>query len=150
FPTNGVIHVVDPAVRGAGSYFRPTTHFALGELIKPQCDGAISRENKKFAVITPLKDLVPQLLSLNVYDTYILGDLKLTKDSIVLVPKAETKQYQISHPNLNIVSYDSNRGALRQTVKKLIKDRDGYTIESIENDNKIGPWAPAMFQAPLS
>src|SRR5665213_3380367 len=43
FPMDGVIRVIDPKIRGGGSYFRPTTHFALGELVRPQVDGKLSR-----------------------------------------------------------------------------------------------------------
>jgi hypothetical protein len=142
FPINGVIRVVDPKIRG-GSYFRPSTHFALGELVRPQCEGKISRENKKFAIVTPLKNLIPQLLSLNVYDRYILGDFNLTNDSMVLVPVLEAVQFRSLYPNLNIVSYDPIKG-LRQSIKDLIDECGGWHFISFENDEKLSPWAPAI------
>jgi hypothetical protein len=153
FPMNGVIRVVDPKKRREHSSFRPTTHFALGELVRPQCDGKITREHKKFAILTPLKDLLPQLLNIQFYDTYILGDFKLTNDSIVLVPAKEARSFQETHPNLNIVgyqlsrwNYDSSIG-LRQAVKNIIMKQGGYDINLSENDDKQGLCAHVTFQS---
>lgn len=149
FPLNGVIRVVDPKVRG-GSHFRPTTHFALGELVQPHTDSKTTWDGKKYAVITPLKDLLPQLLNINCYDTYILGDFNLTKCSIVLVPEVEATQLQSTHQQLIIRRYNSSKVKLRQAIKKLIREQDGYDVSLFENEEKLGPWASAVFAPPKS
>jgi hypothetical protein len=143
FPKNGIIKVVDPKIRGKGSYFRPTTHFSLGELVRPHTDDKCNWEQKKFAVITPLKDLIAQLLSLNFYDTYLLGDFKLTKDSLILVPEQEAKQYKQTYPNLQVISYDLNKENLRQATKKLVIAQNGYDVVTFNNHNNF-TLAPAI------
>jgi hypothetical protein len=67
------------------SRFPSTLHFSLGEPVISHDLG--NWHNKKFAVLVPMKDLKDQMLNLMAQDTFILGDLKLGKEAILVLPK---------------------------------------------------------------
>jgi len=49
-----------------------TIHFALGSLVAPHGD-VFCWDDSPYAIVTPLKNLMSQLVSIFAYDTYING-----------------------------------------------------------------------------
>lgn len=109
--------------------FRCTIHFALGELVRPLGDDWMSWEDKKYAVVTPLKQLYPQLVNLNCYDTFILGDYVLDEEAVLIAPKG-TKVDGIS---VTIFEYDSD-STLREAVDTLIASKGGWKVTMLSED----------------
>lgn len=108
---------------------RPTLHFSLGELVRP-IPGKESWEEKKFAILTPLKDLLPQAVNLNCYDTFILGDFHLTDRSLLLVPLGT----EVKSSCYQICIYDPETSSLRAAVARHIEQMGGWNIEMMEGD----------------
>jgi|GEM_PF-5125086 len=103
--------------------FRPTVHFTLGELVRDHSGN--SWEHKPYAVITHLRSLLPQLVNIYTYDTFIIGNYKLKKGDTILVPKG-TDTAKI--PDfVTIVEYNRFTG-LRAAVDKEIQARGGWPI----------------------
>lgn len=109
---------------------RKTLHFALGELVRP-IDGFMSWEDCPYAIITPLRVLQPQLININCYDTFILGDLKLTDQSYLVLPDNVAKT---TASRATIITYDPNNQTLRETVDALILQKEGWHIEMNSDD----------------
>ena len=71
-------------------------------------------EGTRFAVIAPLSELLSQLIDLNCYDTFVLGDFELTENAILVAPIG-------SHPEegtYSIYTYDPAQDSLRSAVEK--------------------------------
>lgn len=64
---------------------RKTVHFALGELVRPVKE-LMDWEDCPYALVTSLRNLLPQLLNINCYDTFILGDFRLHPDIYLILP----------------------------------------------------------------
>lgn len=113
--------------------FRPTIHFALGELVREHRDH--SWDEHPYAVVTPLRALEPQLVNIFPHDTFILGDYKLTEDATVLVPGGtDTSRLP---PNIRVVEYNREPG-LRNAVDQVIRDKDGWIIKMQPEGVAIG------------
>lgn len=134
YPLDNTIHVVYPKNRPEIGIFRPTTHFALGELVRSHSQGAYSWEGKKFAIITPLKDIMPQMISLNTYDSFILGDFKLTSDSVLVY---QTQLAAEVRPGITAVAFDPAKKTLRQAIDEVIKSKGGYQIRMREEGAQV-------------
>lgn len=80
---------------------RWTVHFALGELVRPVGDDWMNWENSPYAVVTPLKSLMPQLININCYDTFVLGNFK--KVLWDLIEKKEASASIVSGSDLGFV-----------------------------------------------
>jgi hypothetical protein len=120
-PENGVI-VSDQRDRPG---FRPTTHFSLGELVRPHHRG--SWEFRNYAVIVPYAKIVDQLVNILPQDTIALGDVKLPQGSVLVVPEGT----QI--PRLEcceVVEFDPEVYRLRTIVDQVIASRGGWNIHS--------------------
>ncbi|MBI4918588.1 hypothetical protein HY837_01555 [archaeon] len=111
--------------------FRPTLHFALGELVREH--GGHSWEETPYAVISPLKSLENQVVNLFAHDTFILGDLCLTPEMTLLIPKG-TKVPAELQDKVNVKEYS---GSLRSAVDKVIKECEGWPVRMNSGDVDI-------------
>lgn len=114
---------------------RCTLHFSLGELVRPLGDW-MTWENKKYAVVVPLKNLYPQLVNLNCYDTFILGDLELTQEMYLVAPAGTS-----SIGGCSLFEYDSET-TLREAIDKLIATLGGWKV-TMSEENLDEEYAPA-------
>lgn len=92
-----------------------------------------SWEECKFAVVVRLKDLMPQLINLNCYDTFILGDFKLTPTSILITPKGEV---QLNQSEYILYEYDPSATSLREAVDDAIQQLDGWSIRMLDDEEE--------------
>ena len=131
-PAGGIIKAeasdasYDKRWNGKPPSFHPLIHFALGELVRGHI---ASWDTKKYAVIVPLGALEKQLVNVNPYDTFILGDLKLPPGSILLAPQGE--KLPDMPVGVRIVEYGPQT-TLRQAVDNAIKDNGGAPIRMID------------------
>jgi hypothetical protein len=105
------------------SLVRFGVHAALGEMVRPH--GPYSWEDRKIAVVHPLKEL-GGLISLNPYDTMILGDVKLNKNSVLIVPQGS--QVDPVRCNCQVVEYNPEKTTLRAAIDDVVKSRGGWSI----------------------
>ena len=126
FPKNGKISVVHPEARAEMSFFRPTTHFSLGDVVRKN---RWSWENKVYAVVTPLGDLLPQLVNIDAYDTFILGEFYLTQNSFIVYPMG--MDHLLDRKELQSFTYDSNTTTLRTAVRELIYNLGGHPASDV-------------------
>lgn len=110
---------------------RCTVHFALGELVRPLHD-AISWEECPYAVIIPLADLTPQLINLNCYDTFVIGDVALSERATLVIPNDQA----ITPCDAKIFPYDPTTTTLRQAVDILIAEQQGFAIRMSADDEE--------------
>lgn len=94
--------------------FGATLHFALGEPVRDHTDGNWS--NRPYAVLLPLAGMKKQVLNVMAQDTFVLGDIRLPREAVVLVP--HTTQVDENVP-YRIVRYDSAIG-IKQAVREYI------------------------------
>lgn len=113
--------------------FRPTIHFALGELVREHQN--ISWDKKPFAVVIPIKALESQLINVFPHDTFVLGDYKLTPEAILLVPRG-TNVSTLSQ-DVQVVEYGSGTN-LRQAVDQVIRDKNGWSVRMEPEGVTIG------------
>jgi hypothetical protein len=95
--------------------FRPTLHFAIGDLVRPHENG--NWENMKYAVLIPLHTIQDRIVSLSTQDTFILGDLKLPPEAIIVKKNSRT--------------------SLREEIRKVIRSQKSYVVESLAQDNQL-------------
>lgn len=104
--------------------FATTLHFSLGGPVISHFNG--NWDNKKYAILVPLKTLEPQLVNIFAQDTFIVGDLKLPKEAILLVPTGE--QPPVNFPG-KITTYDPQSGII-ESVKGLLQTKETIEIKS--------------------
>lgn len=125
------IDSLSPAQQALWPQIRSTVHFALGELVRP-VEGFMDWEECPYAIVTPLRTLLPQLININCYDTFILGDLDLGPETFLLVP---LEQYEKVKSKATVIPYTST---LREAVDNLIAKNGGWHIvmdsEDIEDE----------------
>lgn len=109
------------------SNIRQTVHFSLGELVRP-VDGFMDWEDCPYAVVTQLNNLLPQLLNINCYDTFILGDLRLDPETYLFIP-SEMADGVESHAT--IIPYHP---PLREAIDAFIASKGAWHIEMNEED----------------
>lgn len=119
-PLGGVLK----AAYNRGMSMRPTVHFALGEMVISHGSG--SWENKPFAVLTPFGHLEPQLLNVFHQDTFIMGDLKLKKGSILIVPEGESVK---PIRGVEIRTYVKGQQSLREKIEEVLKEKDQWLFK---------------------
>ena len=61
-------------------------HFSLGEMVRPHSH-IYNWDFRKFAVVTPLKSILRQTVSIDPYDTVVYGNWEIDLSSKVLVPE---------------------------------------------------------------
>lgn len=109
---------------------RKTLHFALGEVVRP-VEEMINWEGCPYALVTPLRTLLPQLININCYDTFIFGDLQLGPDTYLVVPMEIATKID---SKASIIAYDPQRQSLREAVDEFIAAMDGWHIEMNSED----------------
>jgi len=77
----------DPLPGVAG--WRPTLHFSLGKIANNISTAGLDISNRPFVVLIPLSELLNQLIGLSIEDTFILGDLKIPNNSILMVDESK-------------------------------------------------------------
>ncbi len=125
---------------------KPTLHWCLGRAIpqfynnsyiaQPERKSS-NEEQQKYAIITKLKNLFPQLININFKYTITLDDYYLTNKDYVLIPY-NTKQDPWAMAN--IIYYNPELMPLKQAVIDFIKNQNGIIIkEELEkiSDNNI-------------
>ena len=106
--------------------FRPTLHFSLGEVVS-MGDRQI---DYPFAVVTPLGNIENQLVNVFPTDTFVLGDIKLSKDTIVVVPhRTDTSNIPEGVP---IVKYSKKQG-LKNAVDQVVQQGGGWSVTLPDN-----------------
>lgn len=112
------------------SQIRKTLHFSLGELVRPVGE-FMNWEDCPYALVTSLRSLLPQILNINCYDTFILGDLKLGPDTYLILPVEEAHK---TKSKATIVMYDPQSKTLREAVDEFIFLKEGWHIEMNSED----------------
>lgn len=112
-----------------------TIHFSLGELVRPHSN--ISWEDRSFAVITPLNSIIDQTVNIFAYDTFITGNWKLKKETIILIPEG-TDISEIQDKAFSFVSYKSSEKTLRTAINEIIQERKGLNFRMTENSVLLG------------
>ncbi len=123
---------IEPQVLDLLNQSRATIHFSLGELVRPVGDW-MSWEENKFAVVVPLKDLMPQLININCYDTFILGDFKLTSTTILVAPEGEIQSNQ---EGFILYEYNPSVSSLRESVDHAIQILNGWSIHMLDDEDE--------------
>lgn len=103
--------------------FSPTLHFSLGAPVVSHSAG--NWENKKYAILLPLKYIKSQMLNLFHQDTFIIGDLKLPEESVLLIPRDEEISGRFKG---KIIYYDPNE-PISDVVRRYLKDIDSIVLE---------------------
>jgi hypothetical protein len=109
--------------------FRPGTHFSLGSL----SNGMDTDGYYRFAILTPLQHLVPQLLNVSPMDTFVIGDVPLSAETILVVPEGTNTAHLSKRILLRTYSSEEN---LRSAVHEAIRARRGWTV-TLPNDFEI-------------
>lgn len=112
--------------------FRCTVHFALGELVRP-VEGVMSWEEFPFAVVTPLVELLPQLINLNCYDSFILADYRIGSAATFVLPIGYTENIPTA---CSLYYYDPLHCSLRQAVDEVIAAKGGWAVRMSEEDRE--------------
>lgn len=108
--------------------FRPTLHFSLGELVRSH---ASSWESMPYAVILPVGALKRQLINVNTYDSFILGDLRLPEGTVIVVPKGYSGKIP---PGIRIETYGDG-ASLRSAVDQVIEKSGGWPIRMLDGQS---------------
>jgi hypothetical protein len=130
FPKDGVIRLAP--VNATRPLFRPTVHFALGGLVRAH--HTYTWENKRYAVLTPLETLYPQLINLFVYDSFAIGDVKIGPRAILLVPESERGRASIPEGEVRYV--DPGRQTLRQAIEATLSSVEAWNIDAVETTDE--------------
>lgn len=132
FPEDGVLKAGGARVTDSGRVrgneppsFRPTIHWSLGELVRSH---SASWEKMPFAVVVPLGGLKKQLVNLNTYDSFVLGDFKLPEGAILIAPKDFKGKVP---PGVHVETYAQGT-SLREAVDRVIVGQGGWPIRMAE------------------
>jgi hypothetical protein len=107
--------------------FRPTLHWSLGSMVPPHAKG--SWEDCTYAIVTKLGNLKKQLVSLDPYDSFSLGNFDLqSADTFLLVPQG-TNVAEMP-PGVALVEYDPQL-SLREAIDNFIQLQKGWPIRMI-------------------
>lgn len=132
-PKNGYIRPL--AMQVPGTYcFRPTIHWSLGELVASH-DG-YSWDDKKYAVVTPLNNLFPQLVNVFAHDTFTVGSFKLNSETMLVLPDEQRTQNHQSPAQ--IIRYNPSEESLRSAIKRAIAGAGGWSIRMNDGDVEYG------------
>ncbi len=112
-----------------------TTHFALGELVRPHAGG--SWEGRPFAIITPLSSIIDQAVNIFAQDTFITGKWELKKETIVLVPEG-TDTSELKDKLFSVISYKSSEVNLRKAIDVVIQEKKGLSFRMLGDTPALG------------
>ncbi len=107
------------------------TNFALGEMVRSHSAG--SWENRTVAIVKPLGEL-NGLININPYDTLVLGNILLTPNTTLIVPKGT--QVRSVEGGYKVFEYDPQEMNLRTAVDRVIEAENGWSIRMKENVNE--------------
>ncbi|MCE2983548.1 MAG: hypothetical protein LW832_08280 [Parachlamydia sp.] len=95
-------------------------------------------ENCPYAIVTALGELLPQLLNINCYDTFILGDLKLNANTYLFAPDDVAIRIE---SQATVIAYDPQLTTLRQAIDAFILEKGGWQInmENHEEEDELQP-----------
>jgi hypothetical protein len=118
---------------------RWTVHFALGELVRPVGDNWMNWENSPYTVVAPLKSLMPQLININCYDTFVLGNFKMDPKTTLVLPQDEACNLP-QNRDYAIWTYDPKTTKIRDAIDALIRSKKGWavTMSSEDIEDKLG------------
>lgn len=106
------------------------THFSLGEMVRAHKDG--NWEDRVIAIVKPLRSL-EGVININPYDTLILGNILLTSDTTLVVPKGS--KVSKDKYEYKVFEYDPKKMNLRTAVDHVIEEKNGWHIRTKENTN---------------
>jgi hypothetical protein len=109
-----------------------TVHFALGETVRAHSK-IMTWKFRPYAVITPVKDLMDQMVGINPYDTIVHGDVNISPQSILVVPENTVVPDIYHQKNIQVITYNPKVTSLRKAVKNQIKNQEGIHIKMIRN-----------------
>lgn len=118
----------------SGQTFRPTLHFALGGQVQSHDRGAWN--DARFAVVTTLGNLESQLLSVAPHDSFILGPLKLSEQTVYVAPEGTDASGLPG--GVPVVFYDPAEKSLRQAIDETIASKGGWSIKMRPGDVDFG------------
>ena len=110
---------------------RFTLHWSLGSVVpleglKDCEDKAVDAGKRQFAIVTLVKNLIPQLVNIYWNDTFILGNYALSDQDHVLIPEQLIEQNDTeSWGNAKLHGYDPETEDLRQAVNRLLESFEG-------------------------
>lgn len=135
-PNDGVLKPLSNIDDNVKKYFliANNIHFSLGELARPI--HTQSWEECPYAVITPLKTLMPKLLNLSAQDTFIHRELILTEESTLVVP--EKTNLSSFTGKVTIVTYDPTLLSLRKAVDAVIKQNKRWALSMPDHSYFLG------------
>ncbi len=141
FPDDGVLVAGARDVSKSDSHvateppsFRPTIHFSIGELVRRHRSG--SWDEKPYAIVLPIKSLEKQLVNINPYDSYILGNFKIPPEAIFVVPENEIHRVP---SGFKYVTHGHGT-TLRQAVDQVILTQGGWKI-TMKERTEVGSLA---------
>lgn len=117
--------------------FRITNHFSLGDMVPEHRNGWTSWEKKKYALVLPLKALYEsgRLLNISTYDTYLLGNLKLSSATILVLPQGE----QPPSSATEIFYYDPNTTTIRQAIQQVLEKHQMWQFKMTDTTSSTAP-----------
>lgn len=122
---------------------RHTVHFSIGELVRPiqVGDKIYNWEECPYAIVIPLKTLMPQVISLNCYDLFTLGSVSLDRKEVTLVIPADQLSSLPEHHRFAVLCYDPKSTTLRQAVEEVIELKEGWHVRMVDNhsEDDLGP-----------
>lgn len=106
--------------------FRATGHFSLGGVVGKHAGGYW--EESPYAIMTPLRNLTEQLVNVSVDDTFVIGNVALSKPgTILLVPEGTDVEHL--PPTVTVKAYPPT-DTLRDTVNAHITEAGGWLIDT--------------------
>lgn len=133
----------DPLALNLYPDIRDTVHFALGSLVCPikTREGTVYNwEDVRYAIVTPLKTLLPQLISLNCYDTFTLGSIQCDPCRFTLIaPEREV----LAQTFVSLYRYDPTVKKVRQVVEEFLKEKNCFCL-SMTSDHSEDQLSPAF------
>ncbi|MBN1587303.1 MAG: hypothetical protein JW937_07725 [Candidatus Omnitrophica bacterium] len=152
FPRDKVVHsgarTVEEHLAGEAfgeerpSSFRPGTHWAAGELVRP--NAAFTAEDRISAVGVPMDFWIrqmeaggAQLINLNSYDVMVLGDVRLDQSTVILVP-FDLERVHLDEPGfydlvgqLGAEIYYPGLESLREAVERIGEERGAWPLRML-------------------
>lgn len=134
FPENGVIS----AGNNPDPSFRPGIHFSLGEVVRPHehARDTYSWDNMTYALVMPVGAIEEQLVNIETYDSFSLGDVRLSPEAIYVVPEAQVDRVP---RGAHYVTYGGSL-TMRQAVNQAIKISKAWKLTM---KNRVGLGWPA-------
>ncbi len=127
--------------------FRCTLHWCLGGMVPPEFFSYLggvdsesldsesidskAREDAKsrpYAIVTPLKNLIPQLANIFMSDTFIIGPYQLSSEDFILIPHGVNDPGLVAS-GVRIKYYDPKHISLSDAVQELITAQGGWCIQ---------------------